>query len=348
MKSTLARWYLDNRRNLPWRKTRDPYLIWVSEIILQQTRVDQGIPFYRTFIRKFPDLQSLAKARERTVLKTWQGMGYYARAHNMLATARMLVKQLNGKFPADIKGLMSLKGVGPYTAAAIGSIAFGIQEPVLDGNVYRFLSRYFGVEAVAGTKEGYRFNELATDLLDKKNPGQHNQAVMEFGALQCTPVNPDCPACPVKFGCYAFKSKKVSMLPLKTSKPKTQQRYFHYFIIHWKGHVVIQRRASKDIWRGLYEFPLVESGGKIRFSKARLHTAGIHTPEVPEKKTLSATYKHQLTHQTLYVSFYELTLQGRPVLLHTNMRLIPISKIGSFPVPRLIAKYMEQPKMLSY
>src|ERR1043165_6651460 len=249
-------WYEQNKRDLPWRNTRDPYLIWLSEVILQQTRVDQGMAYYHKFAEAFPTVKDLAKADSDKVMKLWQGLGYYSRARNLHAAAKMVAGKYKGVFPASYEGIKELKGVGDYTAAAIASFAFKLPHAVVDGNVYRVLSRVFGIETPIDSTQGKKeFNKLANELLDISNPADHNQAVMEFGSQFCKPVNPDCKSCFFNTKCFAFKHSKVPELPVKSKKTKVRSRYLNYFIIVDKnGSIFVHKRQKKDIWEGLYEF----------------------------------------------------------------------------------------------
>ncbi|PID92736.1 MAG: A/G-specific adenine glycosylase [Bacteroidetes bacterium] len=252
-------WYKINHRSLPWRDTRDPYLIWLSEVILQQTRIDQGLAYYRRFSEAFPNVRQLAEAEEDQVLKLWQGLGYYSRARNLRYAARDVMARFGGTMPRSYQELRSLKGIGPYTAAAIASISYGEARAVVDGNVDRVLSRVFGVHLPVNTTEGKReIQRLAEEMLDPADPGTYNQAIMDFGALQCTPRKPDCSTCPLKQDCVAHRGRLTSLLPLKQSKKKARNRWLNFYIILRDGRVLIGKRAGKDIWEGLYQFPMTE------------------------------------------------------------------------------------------
>ncbi|HEY6915066.1 MAG TPA: A/G-specific adenine glycosylase, partial [Paludibacter sp.] len=241
-------WYSNFKRDLPWRNTDDPYYIWLSEIILQQTRVNQGWAYYTSFIQTFPSVKDLAKASEDQVLKLWQGLGYYSRARNLHFTAKYIVDQYQGKFPNTYQGLLSLKGIGEYTAAAIASISFHEAVPAVDGNVYRVLSRYFGISEPMDTTQGKKvFMQLAKNLIKGTNPGMHNQAMMEFGALQCTPLKPNCPECPLNNRCFAYLNQKQGELPVKSKKTKQRNRYFNYFVLIHDDSTWIRKRIHKDI-----------------------------------------------------------------------------------------------------
>ncbi len=265
----LIKWYLQNKRDLPWRKTVDPYQIWLSEIMLQQTRVVQGMPYFFSFIKEFPTVKDLADAREEKVLKLWQGLGYYSRARNLHKTAQYISNDLNGIFPDSYKELLKLKGVGEYTAAAIASFSYNEPVPVVDGNVFRVLARYFDIEsdiAVPATKK--EFAALAQELMPKDNPALFNQAIMEFGALQCVPKSPECSVCVFNESCAALQKGKVNMLPVKSKKLKVTNRYFNYLILEdVLGNTLIQKRTQKGIWHNLYEFPLLETESIVGFNE---------------------------------------------------------------------------------
>src|SRR6478736_1262977 len=257
----LIKWYLQNKRDLPWRKTTDPYPIWLSEIMLQQTRVAQGMPYFLSFTTAFPTVFDLANASEEQVLKLWQGLGYYSRARNLHKTAQIVAFEMNGIFPDNYNDLLKLKGIGEYTAAAIASFSYNECVPVVDGNVFRVLSRYFDLETdIAQASAKKEFAALAFELMPKDNPAQFNQAIMEFGALQCVPKNPNCAECVFNDSCLALQKKKVNQLPVKLKKTKVRNRYFNYIIgIDEKENTIIQKRTAKGIWHNLYEFPLIET-----------------------------------------------------------------------------------------
>lgn len=293
-------WYGRNGRDLPWRHTRDPYLIWISEVILQQTRVAQGMEYYLRFVSRFPTVESLAAAEEVEVLRLWQGLGYYSRARNLLAAARQAVAM--GGFPTDYDALRSLRGVGEYTAAAVMSLAFDAPFAVLDGNVYRVLSRFTCTDTPIDTTLGHKtFRALADEMLDRRRPALYNQSLMDFGALLCTPSAPDCTACPLNDLCLGFARRRVGELPCKQRRTKVRHRYFTYLLLRSaSGDIMLERRLSGDIWQGLYQFPLVESEAPLsaaelekRFPDSRL------TLLVPE-------ITHQLTHQLIHASLWQL------------------------------------------
>ncbi|MDE3743047.1 A/G-specific adenine glycosylase [Maribacter polysaccharolyticus] len=332
-------WYGKNKRTLPWRQTKDPYRIWLSEIILQQTRVAQGLPYYSRFLERFPTVFDLADASEEQVLKLWQGLGYYSRARNLHATAKMVVKDYNGEFPDTYKGLLNLKGVGDYTASAIASISFDLPEPVVDGNVYRVLARYFGVELPINASEGIRyFKQLARKVMDPDRIRDYNQALMEFGAIQCTPKKPDCPGCPLNEGCVALQKNKVAELPQKLNKTKVRKRYFNYLVVvDGKNRTLLQQRRGKGIWQNLWEFPLLETQGHIhRDELERTYNKVVPidgSPNIFEFNTESIV--HKLSHQHLYTKFW---------ILQTDSHLdkgIDLTTISDYPVPVLIADFIK-------
>lgn len=307
--NSLVQWYLQNKRDLPWRDTINPYQIWLSEIMLQQTRVAQGLPYFISFINAFPTVFDLANAEEDQVLKLWQGLGYYSRARNLHATAKYVAHELNGIFPDNYKELLKLKGIGEYTAAAIASFSYNEPVAVLDGNVYRVLSRYFNMDNdISDTKTKKVFQTLAQEVLLKDNPAIFNQAIMEFGALQCVPKNPDCESCVLSNSCAALQYNKVAQLPVKSKKTKVTPKYFNYLILKdITDKFIVQKREGKGIWENLYEFPLFE-------------TAELMAPEVIEKQLIlmdffgqkakeiillnSEIIKHKLSHQHLFIRFF--------------------------------------------
>lgn len=326
-------WYHKNKRNLPWRKTKNPYFIWLSEIILQQTRIEQGTAYYEKFIYHFPTIKQLALADEQEVLNLWQGLGYYTRARNLHATAKYVYFDLNGAFPNNFAELILLKGVGIYTASAISSLAFDESKAVVDGNVYRVLSRVFNIEtpidSLAGKKE---FQNLADELITSQVPNVYNQAVMEFGALQCTPVNPMCVICPIQFMCLSFSSGTVKLRPLKTKKVKIKTRFFVFTIQQdLAGKISILKRDKKDIWQNLFQFPLLEfetSDKKDSFLSAT------------NFDFISKEYKHILSHQHIFATF---TFQRiKKSKRQPEEKKITPSQIEDYPIPRLLEKFLEE------
>jgi len=338
-------WYHKNKRDLPWRNTKDAYLIWLSEIILQQTRVEQGMNYYLKFAKEFPTVKHLAKAENEKVMKLWQGLGYYSRARNLHTTAKIITENHSGKFPEQYAELLLLKGVGDYTAAAIASFAFNQPHGVVDGNVYRVLSRVFGIETPIDSTQGKKeFYALANELIDKKNPGAHNQAIMEFGAIQCKPVSPDCSICPLNTMCFAYSKKQVSGFPVKAKKTKVRNRYFNYIVLHHKSTTAINKRGEKDIWTNLYDFPLIEIDKEIneeQFLKSKDWKSFIGTSEYTVK-SISVSYKHILSHQKIFARFWEIECnRAFDKLLPKNCIKIKKRDISKYPVPKLIEHYLE-------
>lgn len=320
---TLLSWFRENGRELPWRQTRDPYAIWLSEIILQQTQVKQGWDYWERFIRRWPKVEDLAAATEDEVLREWQGLGYYSRARNLHFAARQIVAL--GHFPDTLDGIKALKGVGDYTAAAIGSIAFGLPAAVVDGNVYRVLARHFGIDTPINTTEGKKvFAALAQELLPISESSDYNQAIMDFGAIQCTPVSPSCAACPLIESCEAFRSGRVSELPVKLRTLKVRERHLIYIYVRCNGQTAIHRRGPGDIWQGLWEPWLVDSEAVVP-SAAILHRQHV---------------KHVLTHRVLYADFYLLEVGAKPDL-PSDYIWIKESELDDYAKPRLIEILLE-------
>ena len=334
----LIYWYLKNRRDLPWRKTKDPYLVWLSEIMLQQTRVAQGLPYYITFTKEFKTVFDLANADESKVLKLWQGLGYYSRARNLHFTAKYIANELNGIFPNNYKKLLNLKGVGDYTASAIASVCYDEPVAVVDGNVYRVLSRYFGINTPINSAKGIKeFKELAQTLIDESQPGVYNQAIMDFGALHCKPQNPLCDSCPFSESCVALEKKKIKELPVKEKKIKVKKRYFNYLVVvTGNDKTIIEERVGKGIWQGLYQFPLIETNEAIL--ETELMSNNQFLSLFPKETLLSLFNKkdivHKLSHQHLFTKFWVVKIddiQGETVFW---------KDIKQFPVPVLIDKFL--------
>lgn len=312
----LIAWYLENKRELPWRNTTHPYPVWLSEIILQQTRVAQGLPYFESFLNTFPTVFDLAEASEEEVLKLWQGLGYYSRARNLHQTAKTIAIQYNGEFPKTYKELLQLKGVGSYTAAAIASFCYEEQVAVLDGNVFRVLSRYYGISTdISSPKGKTEFNVLANEVMSRQYPSLYNQAIMEFGALQCVPKNPDCTVCVLRGSCAALQFKKVSELPVKLKKTKQTNRYFNYLIIEDEHqNIVIQKRTQKGIWHNLYEFPLIEAEGELDLkvlSNLIEKQSVIENPIQEIIEINGESILHLLSHQKLYIKFWWVKTEGK-------------------------------------
>ena len=345
--ATLLNWYQKHRRPLPWRETRDPYAIWLSEIILQQTRVAQGLPYYQTFLSAYPTVHDLANAPEDEVLRHWQGLGYYSRARNLHQTAKYVSEELGGFFPDNYSDLLKLKGVGSYTAAAIASFAFKEPVAVLDGNVFRVLARIFGIPDDIMSPLGKRtFQELANKLVSQTEPDTYNQAIMEFGAIQCTPVMPDCLFCPFQDHCYAFRHGLVAALPHKSKAKAPRVRHFHYFVFQFGEAFYLKKRLPGDIWQGLYDFHLLESETKTLSLDEMIAELGILQQDVPMPniKMPSPAYKHVLSHQKVFATFYLILLENRlseNVANNTGLQLFSLPEIEQLPKPVLINNYLK-------
>ena len=338
----IAHWYHGNKRALPWRDTKDPYVIWLSEIILQQTRVDQGLPYFYRFLEKYPDVNSFAAADEDEILKLWQGLGYYSRGRNMLKTARAVHERYNGKFPQTYDELITLKGIGEYTASAIASFSSGEPRAVVDGNVYRVLARYYGIsEPINGSKAQKIFREIAAELLDKQNPGLHNQAMMELGATICKPQNPACGVCPVKPGCYAFINNATKVLPVKIKKPKVRDRFFNYFLVTDGDTILMNKRDETDIWANMYDLPMIATASLLPVDEL------FNLPETIEYigsniqiETISDIKKHVLTHQQLYIRF--ITLKQKPAKFKPGWSFIEVKNLKNLPLSKVIFIFLDK------
>lgn len=342
----IENWYDTHKRDLPWRRVSDPYLIWISEIILQQTRVAQGYDYYIRFTRSFPSVEALANASEDEVMKAWQGLGYYSRARNLHEAARSIVEKEGGRFPDTYEKIHALKGVGDYTAAAISSIAYNLPYAVVDGNVYRVLSRWKGIEIPVDAAEGKKvIVDLANKLLDKEQPSLYNQALMDFGALQCIPQQPDCEACPLVKTCVAYKNGKVDVLPVKSHKTKVSARFFNYIYVREKEYTYIYQRPAGDIWHNLYEFPMIESDKDL--DEEQLRTSSklnewINDEEsVMSFRCLQKNVKHVLSHRIIYASFYELVISDS-IDNFTCFERVKVDDLIKFPVSRLIDKFIKK------
>ncbi len=343
--SEIAKWYHQNKRDLPWRNQNDPYKIWLSEIILQQTQVKQGLSYYLKFVKHYPTIKHLARAQEDKILKDWQGLGYYSRARNMHFAAKTWVNTKNGNFPDSYEEIRAMKGVGDYTAAAIASFAYNLPHAVVDGNVYRLLSRVFGIKAPIDSGEGKKqFQELANNLLDIKNPALHNQAIMEFGSQYCKPSRPDCENCIFKSRCYAFANNKVGILPIKSKKNKVTNRYFNYLVLVDKNkRILVNKRAAGDIWQGLYDFVLIETEAETEEKKLfKLQSFKEKTGKNFTVLHVSKTYKHILTHRNLYAKFYVIKINTAHPKTHKSRMLNELTK---FAFPRLVEKYINDCKL---
>ncbi|WP_222537205.1 A/G-specific adenine glycosylase [Pedobacter polysacchareus] len=337
----IVKWYSINKRELPWRDTTDAYVIWLSEIILQQTRVEQGLPYFQRFLQNYPTVNDFANASEAQILKLWQGLGYYSRGRNMLFTARQIQENYGGIFPQKYDELVQLKGVGEYTAAAISSFSANESRAVLDGNVFRVLSRYFGIKTAINSTEGKKeFTALANDLIEGQHPSVYNQAIMEFGALQCKPKSPDCASCPVRPGCYARANEQVNVLPLKLKKLKKRTRYFNYFVCQEEENLLVKKRSAGDVWQELYDFPLIET------EKNYLETQESFLPELKNNfgpdcliSPISAQ-KHLLTHQTIYVQFFVLDNYIINFKKDAEIKWVSLAEFEELPQPKVITNFM--------
>jgi A/G-specific adenine glycosylase len=349
--NTLLKWYHLNQRDLPWRNTKNPYIIWLSEVILQQTRVAQGTPYFYKFLEKYPTINDFASAPLDEILNLWQGLGYYSRAKNMHACAQMIVEKHHALFPSSYKELIQLKGIGPYTAAAIASFAFKEPVAVVDGNVFRILSRYFGVsEDIASHKGKKTFDRLASELIPLDQPDIFNQAIMEFGSLQCKPKNPDCESCPLQSSCFAFENKMVSQLPFKDKKIKIKNRYFIYSVIYCGHTILFKQRQAGDIWEGLYDFPVKE----IKENEIS-HVEELLDEELIQLRPINYQlpdyeFKHILTHQRLYAKFVAYTFalsqfeQLTKYAQEHNYLIVDKDRINEIGKPRLIVRYLNGEK----
>lgn len=345
----ILKWHNKINRPLPWKGEKNPYVIWLSEIILQQTRVNQGLPYFLKFKEQFPDVGSLAKADEDEILKLWQGLGYYSRARNLHEAARFIDTELNGCFPDNYDDIRKLKGVGDYTAAAIASFAFNMPYAVVDGNVYRVLSRFYGISTPIDSTRGKKeFHQFATELIPRDNPGIFNQAIMDFGAIQCIPAKPDCQLCPLKNKCSAFLEERVFLLPVKSKRMVRTNRYFHYLFIKEDNYLFISKRNGNDIWKNLYEFPLIE-GNRVLGEKGIMKTKRwfeLFKDQRPDRITLTCTYNQTLTHQKIHARFYEVNgknwnLPGPDVIK------INVDFLNNFAFPKVIDWYLKNKTLYS-
>ena len=338
---TIVEWYKENKRELPWRESADPYLIWISEIILQQTRVAQGHDYFLRFIKRFPDVRTLAAAEEDEVMKYWQGLGYYSRARNLHAAA----KSMNGVFPETYPEVLALKGVGEYTAAAICSFAYGTPVAAVDGNVLRVLSRLFDWEEPIDTSGGRRrYVELAQSLLDRQRPALQNQAWMEFGALQCVPRGADCAGCPLQQHCLACKNGSVAERPVKQGRTNVLPRYFNYLRIRCGRTLLLGRRTGNDIWRGLYEFPMIETTEPVDFAALtctpewRSWFGSVDRYRLTDQTAMPA---HHLSHRTIFANFYTIDVEEFSAALSGFVR-VEVDALGDYAVSRLTELYLER------
>lgn len=341
--SLLLKWNREkNDRPMPWKGEKDPYKIWLSEVILQQTRVDQGLNYYNNFIKTFPDIHKLAKAPDDKIFKLWEGLGYYTRCRNLIATARFISKDLNGVFPQMYDDIKALKGIGPYTAAAISSFAFNLPYAVVDGNVFRVLARVFGIAKPIDSTEGKKFfTALAEELLDKKQPGIYNQAIMDFGAVVCKPVAPVCSTCIFQKHCIAFLSGRINSLPVKEKKISIRKRWFFYMVLEYKNEIAIRQRIEKDIWQQLFEFPLIEAGEE-QSQKSLLLTA--EKKRWLEKKNVgeiisSPLFRQQLSHQLIAGQFIKIQLKQKSKQPN-DWIWVKKEKLAKYAFPKFINQFL--------
>jgi A/G-specific adenine glycosylase len=339
----LLKWFAASHRPMPWKETKNPYFIWLSEVILQQTRVAQGLPYFEHFVEKYPTVFDLANATEDKVMKSWEGLGYYSRARNLHATAKLIAFEKGGNFPNTYEDIKALKGIGPYTAAAIASFAFDLPHAVLDGNVYRVFSRYFGIatpiDTAAGKKE---FTRLADDLLNKNKPADYNQALMDFGATHCLPKNPKCESCPFQKDCSAFQENRISEYPVKSKKINIRVRYFNYLVINYGNDLVLNKRTKKDIWANLYEFPMIETG--LFLEKENVEKEAFKTGLLPDSAKfikLSKPFKQVLTHQRINARFYEYTVETSDMYKKSTFIFVQKDKLAKFAFPKIIDWYLK-------
>lgn len=348
----IVAWYREHHRDLPWRRTLDPYKIWLSEIILQQTRVLQGLPYYRKFIHHYPNIRSLAMAPEQEILRLWQGLGYYSRARNLRKCAQVVLAEHGARFPRTASKLTTLPGIGKYTAAAIASFSFDERIPAVDGNVYRVLARHFGIEECISSAEGKRvFEKLANDLMPPANPGIHNQAMMEFGALHCLPVNPKCDSCIFEKTCYASRRNLQTLLPVKAKPKKATRRYFYYVVISRGKKLLMKERKAGDIWTGLFDFPFHEDRRPVSMKKIPeiLFSNCAQQARKKIKTRISLEFKHVLTHQVIRARFIEIQdVEKRNVSqsLLMGSRFYSIPEIARLPKPVLISRYFQEKGIL--
>ncbi|MBA3828580.1 MAG: A/G-specific adenine glycosylase [Taibaiella sp.] len=330
-----------NDRSLPWKNEKDPYRIWLSEILLQQTRALQGLPYYLRFTEDYPNVKKLAQANEEEVYRLWQGLGYYNRCKNLLATAKYISDELNGVFPDTYEGLLLLKGIGPYTAAAIASFAYGSPHAVTDGNVYRVLARYLGIETPYDTTEGKKlFAQNADRLLNKKDSGSYNQAIMDLGATVCTPANPKCPECPVSKYCVALHEGLTELLPVRSKKTTVKNRYFHYLLLHTGDKLWIHKRTGKGIWENLYEPLLIENSEKLNAKALLVHPefAALRTVALPEYK---GTVKQRLTHQLIETHFFSIRYENELDIASKDGKWVKITALKKYAFPKTVLSFLE-------
>ena len=337
----LIKWYQINKRDLPWRHTKDPYTIWLSEIILQQTRVEQGLPYFNNFLENFPTVNDFASASEARVLKLWQGLGYYSRGRNMHATAQIVVNNLNGIFPNLHDELLKLKGIGEYTAAAISSFSSGEARAVVDGNVFRVLARYFGIDTPINSPSGKKqFFTLANELIYQEDPALYNQAIMEFGALQCKPKSPNCGICPLNQSCYAFRKEVVNDLPVKIRKAAQKHRFLDYFICRDNDQILVRERQAGDIWQHLYDFPSIELAAEAAFNTPEFISLVKEVFGKDADFTYLKSKKHILTHQIIHLRFFALKNYIFNFNKQKELNWVSLDKLDELPQPKVIHDFI--------
>lgn len=340
-RQNLLTWYQPEARPLPWKGIQNPYHIWLSEIILQQTRVEQGMAYYLRFVEAYPQIQDLAAAPDDEVMKLWEGLGYYSRARNLLAAARYVASELGGSFPDTYEGIRQLKGVGPYTAAAIASFAYNLPHAVVDGNVFRVLARFFGISTAQDSTEGKKqFTQLAEQLLDAHQAARYNQAIMDFGATVCLPRAPKCSQCPLREQCVALKEQRISELPVKTKKINKTERFFHYLVLNHQGKVLIQKREAKDIWLHLYQFPLLERESLDMSHEVLLEQIGEKWQVQARMRSASKIFQQVLTHQLVNVRFWELEVEEMPANELAGYLLVMKADLNKYAFPKVIDRYL--------
>lgn len=340
----LQAWYQQHKRDLPWRETKDAYKIWLSEIILQQTRVEQGMPYYLRFVERFETVVDFANAEEDDILHLWQGLGYYSRGRNMHKAARIVRDEYNGIFPVDYKTLLKLPGVGEYTAAAISSFANNEAQAVLDGNVFRVLSRYYGIDTAINSTEGKKiFTAIAQENLDQDHPALYNQAIMDFGATHCKPKQPLCITCMFNTSCYAIRQGEVDQLPVKLKGKASRERYFNYFILKDEAQILMSKRGEGDVWQNLYEFPLVESDRTLTIPEILIDEQFVrYFGEKAEIKLLQKQTKHILSHQNIYATFFEVQLKGGLKQKKSNWDYVFLKDLDKLAKHKLIFTFLER------
>ena len=338
----IVNWYQQYKRDLPWRHTQDAYVIWLSEIIMQQTRVEQGLPYFNRFLAEFPTVADFAAATETEVLKLWQGLGYYSRGRNMHHTARQVMEVHAGIFPVQYDQLLKLKGIGTYTAAAISSFAAGESRAVVDGNVFRVIARYFGIATAINSTEGKKeFELLANELITGQNPMIYNQAIMEFGALQCKPKSPDCSVCPLQLNCEARRQQLVAVLPVKLKKTVVRARYFNYLVLQQQAQVLVKKRQAGDIWQHLYDFPLIETQSMVEFPEYEFIQMVKNTYGNEVEIAHLVTKKHVLTHQIIYVQFFVLANYILNFKQDAAVIWVDQHNLNDLPQPKVIANFIK-------